>query len=58
MQSQSIRFEVLSVERTKRSKVVGFVSFPLSALKTADSQWQPVRVARDLQLYELSSVSY
>ncbi|KAL7059552.1 hypothetical protein AAHC03_012972 [Spirometra sp. Aus1] len=55
LQSQSIRFEVLSVERTKRSKVVGFVSFPLSALKNSECQWQPLRVARDLQLYELSS---
>ncbi|KAM7542638.1 hypothetical protein Aperf_G00000017855 [Anoplocephala perfoliata] len=50
--NQSIRLDVLSIEKTKRTLLIGFITFPLSSLAGYESQFRPMRIARDLQLGE------
>uniref|UniRef100_A0A5K3ELV6 C2 domain-containing protein n=1 Tax=Mesocestoides corti TaxID=53468 RepID=A0A5K3ELV6_MESCO len=56
LSNQSIRLDVLSIEKTKRTLLIGYVSFPLAVINQTGSQWRPMRVARDLQLCDSSNV--
>ncbi|VDD80241.1 unnamed protein product [Mesocestoides corti] len=57
LSNQSIRLDVLSIEKTKRTLLIGYVSFPLAVINQTGSQWRPMRVARDLQLCDSSNVN-
>ncbi|KAM3178636.1 hypothetical protein ACTXT7_002192 [Hymenolepis weldensis] len=48
--NQSIRLDVLSIEKSKRTLLIGFIVFPLNILTKTESHWRPMRIARDLQL--------
>ncbi|VDM24107.1 unnamed protein product [Hydatigera taeniaeformis] len=58
LSNQNIRLDVLSIEKTKRTLLIGFITFPLTILAQTESEWRPIRVARDLQLDDGSSVSF
>ncbi|KAL5962487.1 Synaptotagmin-15 [Taenia solium] len=48
--NHNIRLDVLSIEKTKRTLLIGFVTFPLTILARTESERRPIRVAKDLQL--------
>ncbi|VUZ44670.1 unnamed protein product, partial [Hymenolepis diminuta] len=54
--NQSIRLDVLSIEKSKRTLLIGFIVFPLNILTKTESHWRPMRIARDLQLGESSNI--
>ncbi|VDO01539.1 unnamed protein product [Rodentolepis nana] len=55
--NQIMRLDVLSIEKTKRTLLIGFITCPLNILTRTETLWRPLRIARDLQLGEGSNTS-